>query len=418
MTILDVSIAHKIPHFRECGGHARCTTCRVRILDGIQHVSPRSRPEARVALARGWDSYTRLACQTHVTGDVTIERLIKSGADITRLQLEEIPIEQREEVPLAMLFCDIRDFTPFADHNLSYDVVHMLNRFFAVLGEPILLNNGVIYQYVGDEIIALFGLGGDPPEKSCLDAIRAGLGMLEALGGLNAELSAEFRTTFEIGIGAHFGLSIVGRMGHPSHQQFAVIGDPMNVASRIQGMNKTLGTTFLVSEDLLEQIPDSPIEGRKTQAVLKGKNDTFKLMEVLGFTAPDPLLLVQETVGILLQQQKRLTDELYQRIFALAPEASTMFRGDMQDQEKMFAHMLQILVYAMSRPENMALGLHDLGQRHTGYGVTADHYAVFRQAFLDTVRVMLGEKHTPQVEEAWAATIDNIIKVMLTAVHR
>src|SRR5262249_40051150 len=122
MTILDVSIAHKIPHFRECGGHARCTTCRVRILDGLQHVSPRTPREAWVAQARNWDAFTRLACQTHVTGEVTLERLIKSGADVTQLQLEEIPLEQREEKPLAILFCDIRDFTPFVDHNLPYDV--------------------------------------------------------------------------------------------------------------------------------------------------------------------------------------------------------------------------------------------------------------------------------------------------------
>jgi class 3 adenylate cyclase/hemoglobin-like flavoprotein len=417
MTILDISIAHKIPHFRECGGHARCTTCRVRILDGMQHVSPRTPREAWVAQARNWDAFTRLACQTRVTGDVTIQRLIKSGAEVARLQLEEILPEQREEKSLAILFCDIRDFTPFVAHNLPYDVVHMLNRFFTKLGEPILLNNGVIYQYVGDEITGLFGVGGDPAEKSCLDAIRAGLGMLEALQDLNTELSIEFGTTFDIGIGAHFGRIIVGQVGHPSHRQFAVIGDAINIASRIQGMNKTLGTKFLVSEALFTQIPHAPVDGRQTQAILKGKDGTFKLMEVLGFTMPDPTLLVQETVGILLQQQERFTTELYQRLFTLAPAARTLFRGNLQSQGQMLAHMLQILVYAMSRPDSRALGLRDLGQRHVGYGVAADHYPILRQAFLDTVRVMLGEKHTPQVEKAWASTIDTISKVMLSAAH-
>jgi ferredoxin len=95
MTILDVSIAHKIPHFRECGGHGRCTTCRVRILDGIQHVSPRTARETEVAEALRWDRFTRLACQTRVSGDVVLERLIKSGADVSRLQLEEASLARR-----------------------------------------------------------------------------------------------------------------------------------------------------------------------------------------------------------------------------------------------------------------------------------------------------------------------------------
>ena len=413
MTILDVSIANKIPHCRECGGHARCTTCRVRILDGIQHVSPRTHLEAQVAQARNWDSATRLACQTRVTGDVTVQRLIRGGADVTRLQLEGISAQRPEEKPLAILFCDIRDFTPFVDRNFPYDVVHMLDRFFTELGEPILLNNGVIYQYVGDAIIGLFGIGGDPAAKHCLDAVRAGLGMLEALNNLNAELSSEFETTFSIGIGAHFGTAIVGQVGHPSYRQFAVIGDPINLASRIEGMNKTLGTRFLVSEDLVSQIPHASLDGRKTQAVLKGKGGAFHLMEVLGFTHPDPALLAQETVSVLLQQQERFTDGLYQRLFAMAPSTRALFRGELKTQGRMLAHMLQFLIYAMSRPESMALGLRDLGQRHAKLGVAAEHYPHFRRAFLEAAHEALGEKHTPQVEASWAAIVDGIIDAML-----
>ena len=265
MTILDVSIASKIPHFRECGGHGRCTTCRVRICDGIQHVSPRTPRETEVAAALGWDGFTRLACQTRVSGDVTLERLVKSCADMSRVQLEEASVAPSEEKPLAVLFCDIREFTPFVETNLAYDVVHILNRFFKAVGDAILINNGIIYQYVGDQIIGLFGVGGDPPEKSCLDAMRAGLGMLESLNDLNTELSGEFGTTLAIGIGAHFGPLIVGMMGHPNHRVFTVIGDAMNIASRIQDTNKALGTKFLVSEVLFDHVPQAPVQVRRAQ---------------------------------------------------------------------------------------------------------------------------------------------------------
>lgn len=412
MTILDVSIAHKIPHFRECGGNGRCTTCRVRISGGIENVLPRTQCEAEVADALRWDPLTRLACQTRIRGDVTLERLIRSSADVSRLQLEEVSLAPAEERTLAVLFCDIREFTSFVDRNLAYDVVHILNRFFKAVGDAVLINNGVIYQYVGDQIIGLFGVGGDAPAKSCLDAVRAGLGMLAALRDLNAELAGEFGTKLEIGIGAHFGPLIVGMMGHPDHRQFTVIGDAMNLASRIEGANKTLGTSFLVSEGLFQEIPQAPVKVRTAQVVLKGKDGPVQLVEVLGFAAPDAALLVQSTIEVLLQRQKEFAKSLYRRVFELAPGAEALFSGDMERQGQMLSHTLQFLVHAMSRPGTMALGLRDLGRRHDGYGVAPEHYPVFRRAFLEAVRTTLGDKHTSEIDEAWGSTIDMIIASM------
>jgi adenylate cyclase len=412
MTILDVSIAHKVPHVHACGGHGRCTTCRVRICGGIENVSARTPREIEVADALHWDQFTRLACQTRVCGDVSLERLIKSPADVSRLQVEEASIAPPEERTLAILFCDIRDFTPFVESHLAYDVVHILNRFFKAVGDAILSNNGVIYQYVGDQIVGLFGVGGDPAEKSCLDAIRAGLGMLAALNDLNTELEHEFATRLEIGVGAHVGPLIVGMLGHPDHRQFTVVGDAINVASRIESTNKTLGTRFLMSEALFNQVPHAPVEVRRTQAMLKGKHGAFKLVEVIGFAEPDSALLVQCTIGVLLQQQKRFTQTLYRRLFELAPSAQALFHGNMEDQGQMLSNMIEFLVHSMSRPEIMTLGLQDLGQRHDRYGVRREHYPAFRQAFLDSARDVLGERHTPQVEKAWADTIDRIIATM------
>jgi class 3 adenylate cyclase/hemoglobin-like flavoprotein len=412
MTILDVSIANKIPHVRECGGHGRCTTCRVRICNGIQNVVARTPREAEVADALRWDVFTRLACQTRVIGDVTLERLVKSPADMSCLQVEEASIAPSQERTLAVLICDIRDFTPFVETHLAFDVVHILNRYFKAAGDAILVNNGVIYQHVGDQIIGLFGVGRDAPEKICFDTIRAGLGMLAALDDLNAELSKEFATTLEIGIGAHVGPLIVGMMGHPDHRQFTVVGDVMNIASRIQDANKTLGTRFLLSEALFDQVPQAPVNARRTQAVLKGKSGAFQLVEAIGFAVPDSALLVQSTIGLFLQHQKRFTQDLYRRLFALAPSAEGLFHGDMESQGQMLSHMMQFLVHAMSRPEIMMLGLRDLGRRHDGYGVAAEYYPAFRQAFLESARGLLGDRHTPEIEKAWAETIDMIIELM------
>ena len=84
-TLLEASIQNRVPHHHQCGALARCTTCRVRILDGLSHVSPRTSLEERVASERGWDDFTRLACQTRVHGDVVARRLLKSPRTLSSL---------------------------------------------------------------------------------------------------------------------------------------------------------------------------------------------------------------------------------------------------------------------------------------------------------------------------------------------
>lgn len=118
-------------------------------------------------------------------------------------------------------------------------------------------------------------------------------------------------------------------------------------------------------------------------------------------------------IGVLMEHQRRFTKELYRRLFELVPDARALFRGDLENQGQMLSHMLQFLVFAMSRPETMLLGLRELGRRHVAYGVATEHYPSFRQAFLESARTILGEKHTPQVEKAWAETIDMVIESML-----
>jgi ferredoxin len=144
-TILQHSISNKIPHLHECGGHGLCTTCRIRIVDGASHVSPPTNQELALRKERNWDPGIRLGCQTCVnSGDVTLERIIWTNAEISNLQMEIIPYGIGEEKELAILFCDMRNFTPLAGKHSNFDLAHMLNRFFTEMGDPIYMNNGVI----------------------------------------------------------------------------------------------------------------------------------------------------------------------------------------------------------------------------------------------------------------------------------
>jgi quinoprotein glucose dehydrogenase len=170
---------------------------------------------------------------------------ISHCSSASQLQLETIPEGVGQERDLALLICDMRGFTPFVESHTAFDVVHILNRMFDSLGEAILINGGAIYQYVGDEISGRFGLDGGSPETVCRAAIRSALGMIDALESLNTSLESEFGIKLSVGIGVHFGPVIVGRVGHPIQRDFSVLGDSINVASRIQGMNKQFWTRVL-----------------------------------------------------------------------------------------------------------------------------------------------------------------------------
>ena len=149
LSILQQSIVHKIPHLHECGGNGMCTTCRIRVLDGAANLTPPTSHEVEISKKRNWDASVRLACQTRVMkNSVSIERLVWTNAEVSNLQLETIPFGIGEERDLAFLFCDMRNFTPWANQHSNFDLAHMLNRFFTALGDPVFMNNGIIYQFV------------------------------------------------------------------------------------------------------------------------------------------------------------------------------------------------------------------------------------------------------------------------------
>ena len=401
-TLLDISLENKIPHLHECGGNGRCTTCRVRVLDGYQHLSPPTSLERNMAHFRKWDPSIRLACQCYIRGDVSVQRLVWTSAEVNKLQLEMIPEGEAEERSIAILFCDLRNFTRITSNNMAFDMAHMLNRFYTVLGDPILMNNGVIYQYVGDEIIGIFGTGGGSRQKNCLDAIRAALGMQYAIERLNRFELKDFDTNFEIGIGINFGRAYIGHLGHPKHRQFTVVGDPVNVASRIQGCTKAYQAKILVSHAVLKSIPDNTVEtGQSFRKLLAGKEIETELHEIKGFVGVDMNLELQSSLDFILKNEERFARRFYERVFYLAPEVRNLFKKDITAQGRLLTHMLGGIVYSLSRPEFLALGLRTLGRSHEKYGVKPEYYPVVQAALLESIKEELGELYTDRLGTAW-----------------
>lgn len=412
-TILDCSIANQIPHLHECGGNGQCTTCRIRIMEGSKNVSPRTRLEQEAAHLRKWDPSVRLACQCYVTGDVSIQRLVWASSEVTELQLETLLEGSAEERAIAILFCDIRGFTKIASKHNAFDTAHILNRFYTVLGDPILINNGIIYQYVGDEIIGIFGVSGGTRDKNCRDAVRAALGMQYAIERLNRLELVDFDTEIKMGIGINFGKAYIGHLGHPKNKQFAVIGDPVNTASRIQALNKEFQTTMLISESIYKGLPEDTLDiGREFIATLSGHEHKTAIYELRGFREMDIQLELQHTLDILLQNEEAFAEKFYNKVFAIAPQTRALFKNNMRAQGRLLTHMLGGIVYSMSRPSHLMMGLKTLGESHARYGVQAAHYPVVLQAMMETIREELGELCTEKIEKAWEQALITVTTEM------
>ena len=183
--------------------------------------------------------------------------------------------ESRE---VTVMFCDIRNFTAMSEKMAAEDVVSLLNRYFTVLGKCIARHNGIINKYIGDAIMAMFGV---PVASSChaADAYRAALDMRQALAALNAEFRAEGKPELHFGIGIHTGRVFAGTIGAEDRMEYTIIGDTVNTASRIESLCKTYRTDILLSEASAAHL-EAPLRGNLhfvDDASIRGKEDKIKL---------------------------------------------------------------------------------------------------------------------------------------------
>lgn len=282
-TVLHASLRSGIPHTHVCGGKARCSTCRVLISAGIENCAPRNAKERQMADQLHFSPDIRLACQTVVSGDVKLRRLVLDADDVNLTDQLQAAAARRlvgEERRVAILFSDIRGFTAFAEPLPPYDVIHALNRYFYRMEEIVRGHHGYVDNYMGDGLLAIFGAAGR--EAAPLDAVLAGLEMLDALKQLGPYYESIYGQGLRIGIGAHYGNVVLGSIGPPGRDRVTAIGDAVNFASRIEAANKVTGTSFLISEDVYDCVRQRIEVNRFEEVVLPGRMHSCSLYEVIG----------------------------------------------------------------------------------------------------------------------------------------
>jgi adenylate cyclase len=243
-TVLEASRAAGIPHASVCGGRGRCSTCRVRVVRGLEHLPPPREAERRVLARVGAAPDVRLACQTRPTRDLAVQPLL--APSIGPGQALGADPRQGHESEIAVLFADLRGFTRMAEHKLPYDVVFVLNRYFETVGTAIRNAGGVTNQFTGDGVMALFGIDEGAP-AGCRQALTAARAMVEGLSALSAELAGELPAPLRIGIGVHAGPAVVGQMGWGPSFYLTAVGDTVHVAARLEQATKDFDAELVVS---------------------------------------------------------------------------------------------------------------------------------------------------------------------------
>lgn len=272
-----------------------------------------------------------------------------------------------EDRQATILFSDIRKFTSFCEKRNPKDILLLLNRYLGGMSDVIEAHHGVIDKYIGDAIMALFGAPvelDDAPQQ----AVEAALDMVEALNQLNKELQQEKRTPIEIGIGVNTGQVVAGNMGSSHRMNYTVIGDCVNLASRLEGLTRYFGVSIIVSETTALACPDIPFR-QLGRVQVKGKKISIAIFEPLAKSRFENA----EFKGLLEQHHEALAAfarrdwDAAQRLFVDLQARTTQFNG------------------AENAVSNNRVGLYDDNVALNNNVALNDNAALMYQLYLDNI---------------------------------
>jgi adenylate cyclase len=276
VSVLEASRMAGIPHASVCGGRGRCSTCRIKIEGAKEEIPPAASEEVKVLRRVGAAPDVRLACQLRPHGDLRVTPLLPATAQ-ARDGFRRPGYLQGAEREIAIMFADLRSFTQLSEQKLPYDLVFLLNRYFAEMGHAVEAAGGRIDKFIGDGVMALFGLD-TGVEAGCREALAAARDMAERMEILNRALVHDISEPLRIGIGIHTGPAIVGEMGYGTAVSITAVGDSVNTASRIESLTKTYACQLVVSEAVVLRagidLADAPrheieIRGRVERLVVR-----------------------------------------------------------------------------------------------------------------------------------------------------
>ncbi|WP_281413542.1 adenylate/guanylate cyclase domain-containing protein [Microvirga antarctica] len=270
-SVLEGSRQAGIPHQSVCGGRGRCSTCRVRVIEGLSE-QPSPTPQERATLARiDAGPNIRLACQLRPSHDLTIAPVLSANRLGPVLLASGSPAARGRERDLAVLFCDLRGFTRLTEHRLPYDTVFLLNSYFEVVGQAVESAGGHLDKFIGDGALALFGLT-DTPDVASRQAFDAALRIFEGVRHLNETYASELDQPLRLALSLHVGPAIAGEMGYGHAMGLTAVGDTINAGSRLENLAKELDAELVISAELAARAGLDLTAHERRTVKIRGRN--------------------------------------------------------------------------------------------------------------------------------------------------
>ena len=184
-----------------------------------------------------------------------------------------------KEKETVVVFIDLREFTKLSEKKLPYDVVYILNKYYSVCGEIIENNKGRLDKFIGDGIMAIFD-GSQSSSENSKNSIKAAKLISKAIKDLNNQMKIDFAEELRFGIGIHKGNTIVGMMGYGETVTETVVGDNVNIASRLEELNKKYKTELVVSKDVLEASKINTKQFASEKIKIRGRSGELEIFSL------------------------------------------------------------------------------------------------------------------------------------------
>jgi adenylate cyclase len=230
------------------------------------------------------DPAIRLACQLRPHSDIAFIPILPPflGADFVRGGRR---INIGEERYIVSMFVDMRSSTKLAESRFPFDTIFLVNGFLGAASQAVVEAGGQPNQFIGDGLLALFGLEVDPV-TACRQAIKAAAMVAANVEHLNYQFATELREPIQFGIGIHGGDVLIGDIGYRDRTVFTAIGDAVNVAARLQDMTKSLGCKVIITDEVCRTAGIDGDALPQTQVAIRGRDEMMAIR-----TAVDPTTL-------------------------------------------------------------------------------------------------------------------------------